>query len=203
MNFAYKKREIPYPIVISKADLIVDGTISKVSKDKYEFVINQFIKGKSQQKINVAIWEEWLCDPRNKELKVGQRLMLFLEKMPNGNFNAINESTGELYIDNNRFVNIFLPKDFSNPTVLKKGISMFLETYSCYGDLNDRFLQNVYFWSNKSIFEIYRLKNDNSVFSYLADYVMSSCKFDETPTNFTIEQLKNYSTNSKTANSWG
>ncbi|MEG0849672.1 MAG: hypothetical protein RSF34_03185 [Flavobacterium sp.] len=171
LNYGFKKREIPYSIVILKADLIVDGTVSKVSKDSYEFTVTQFVKGKSNSKIKVSIWKEWLCDPRIVELKAGQRLILFLEKLANGNFYPINESTGELYVDNNCFINIFLPKDFSNPTVLKKGISMFLKTYQCYGDLNNRFLENVYFLSNKSIFEVYKMKEINSAFSFLSDSV--------------------------------
>ncbi|MCP2025009.1 hypothetical protein L1276_000149 [Flavobacterium sp. HSC-32F16] len=158
---------MPYSIVISKADLIVDGTISKVSQNEYEFTISEFVKGKSGSKIKVSIWKEWICDPRIKELKAGQRLILFLEKTASGNFAPINDSTGEIYIDNDAFISIFLPKEFSNPTVLKKGISMFVETIKVYGDLNDRFLQNVYFVSNKSIFEIYRMTENNQFFKFL------------------------------------
>ncbi|MFW0735808.1 hypothetical protein [Flavobacterium sp. T12S277] len=183
LSFDYKKHELPYSIVISKADLIVDGNISKVSKNEYEFTVSQFVKGKSKAKINVSIWKEWLCDPRNAELKKGQRLILFLEKTANGNFTTINDSTGELYIDNDTFLNIFLPKDFSNPTVLKKGISMFLQTYSCHGDLNDRFLQNIYFQSNKSIFEIYKMKEGNTFFKFLVDNDLLYANIQYTPIN--------------------
>ena len=90
-NLNYKKMTMPYSIVISKADLIVDGTVSKVFKNSYEFTISQFVKGKSGSKINVSIWKEWMCDPRIGELKTGQRLILFLEKTPSGNYNPINE----------------------------------------------------------------------------------------------------------------
>ncbi len=166
-NYGFKKHILPYSIVISKADLIVDGTISKVSKNEYEFTISQFIKGKSGSKIKVSIWKEWICDPRIKELKAGQRLILFLEKTASGIFTPINDSTGEIYVDNDTFIDIFLPKEFSNPTILKKGISMFVQNFTVYGDLNDRFLQNVYFASNKSIFEIYKLTENNQVFKFL------------------------------------
>ncbi|MFH6996458.1 hypothetical protein ACHRVZ_00920 [Flavobacterium sp. FlaQc-57] len=166
-NYAFKKHELPYSIVVAKADLIVDGTISKVSKNEYEFTISQFVKGKSGLKIKVSIWKEWICDPRIKALKTGQRLILFLEKTPYGNFSTINGSTGEIYVDNDSFINIFLPKEFTNPKILKEGISMFLQTYTVYGDLNDRFLQNIYFQSNKSIFEIYKMKEDNMAFNFL------------------------------------
>ncbi|WP_146194607.1 hypothetical protein [Flavobacterium crocinum] len=169
LNYGFKKNVTPYSIVISKAVLIVDGTISKVSKNEYQFTITEFVKGKSNSKINVVIWEEWLCDPRIKELKKGQRLILFLEKLPNGIFYPVNESTGELYVDDNSLPNIFLPKDFSNPTVLKKGIAMFLETYTFYGNFNDRFYQNINFVRNKSIFEVYKMAKNNTAFKFLVD----------------------------------
>lgn len=44
---------------------------------------------------------------------------------------------------------------------------MFVQNFTVYGDLNDRFLQNVYFASNKSIFEIYKLTENNQVFKFL------------------------------------
>lgn len=163
------KYAMPYSIVISKADLIVDGTVIKVSKNEYQFSINQFVKGKSSSKINISIWKEWLCDSRIKELKVGQRLFLFLEKKANGNFYPINESTGELFVDKGNFTNIFIAENFSNPTVLKKGISIFLKTYTFCGNFNDRFLQGVYYLSNKSIFEIYKMKENNAFFKFLID----------------------------------
>ena len=169
LNYGFKKNVMPYSLVISKAVLIVDGTISKVSENEYEFTISEFIKGKSSSKINVAIWKEWLCDPRNKELKKGQRMILFLERSPYGNFYPINESTGELYVDNNTFLDIFLPKAFVNPTILKKGISMFLDTYTFYGNFNDRFYQNAHFVRSKSIFEVYKMTKTNSAFKFLVE----------------------------------
>ncbi|MBF4483263.1 MULTISPECIES: hypothetical protein [unclassified Flavobacterium] len=183
LNYGFKKHEVPYAIVIAKADLIVDGTISKVSKDEYEFTINQFVKGRSSLKIKVQIWKEWICDPKIKELKTGQRLILFLEKSAHGSFSTINGSTGEIYIDSNSFVNIFLPKEFTSPEVLKEGISMFLQTYQVCGDLNDRFLQNIYIQSNKTIFEIYKMKENNKVFKFLVqnDVPYSEVKFNLLP----------------------
>ncbi|ABQ05891.1 hypothetical protein [Flavobacterium johnsoniae] len=186
LNYGFKKYEMPYSIVIAKADLIVDGTISKVSKNEYEFKISQFVKGKSVSNIKVSIWKEWLCDPRIKELKSGQRLILFLQKTPYGNFAPINESTGEIYVDNGVFINIFLPKEFSSPVVLKKGISMFAETFNSYGNLNDRFLQNVYFVSNKSIFEVYKMKENNQTFKFLVDREVGEYKINSTPICFRL-----------------
>ncbi|MCC9019999.1 hypothetical protein [Flavobacterium lipolyticum] len=189
LNYGYKKNELPYPIAILKADLIVDGTITKVSKNEYEFAITQFVKGKSDSKIKVSIWKEWLCDPRIKELKTGQRLILLLEKTTHNNFATINNSTGELYIDNNSFINIFLPKDFSTPEIFKKGILMFIETYKFYGDSNDKFFQNVYFECNKSIFEIYLMKQNNSTFNFLVNYT-NYFKIKEIHPVFQIKNLQ-------------
>ncbi|MEN2399502.1 hypothetical protein GKZ90_0006920 [Flavobacterium sp. MC2016-06] len=186
LNYGFKKHELPYSIIIAKADLIVDGTISKVSKNEYEFTISQFVKGKSSAKIKVSIWKEWLCDPRIKELKTGQRLILFLEKTAYGNFSPINGSTGEIYVDNDSFINIFLPKDFSTPEILKKGISMFLRTCTFYGDINDRFLQNVYLESTKSIFEICKMKQENSAFNYLVGNGPSHYALNEIPAIFLL-----------------
>ncbi|MBB4803886.1 hypothetical protein HNP37_003966 [Flavobacterium nitrogenifigens] len=199
LNYGFKKNVMPYSIVISKAVLIVDGTISKVSKDEYQFKIDEFVKGKSNPKINVTIWKEWICDPRIKELKTGQRLILFLEKSPNGNYYPINYSTGELYVDNNAFIDIFLPKDFSNPEALKQGIRMFLEIYKCFGDLNNRFYANIYFVRNKSIFEIYEMKMTNSSFGYLVD----NADYFKVIEFLQFQFFKNYSVNSNTANSAG
>ena len=175
-NLNYKKMTMPYSIVISKADLIVDGTVSKVFKNSYEFTISQFVKGKSGSKINVSIWKEWLCDPRIGKLKAGQRLILFLEKTPYGNFNPINESTGELYVDKDNFTNMFIAKDFSNPTVLKKGIKMFLETYNFQENL-----QTSYFQSHKSIFEICKMKEGNKFFKFLVDNELAYSKVNYNP----------------------
>ncbi|MDA6071755.1 hypothetical protein NJT12_19190 [Flavobacterium sp. AC] len=174
LNFDFKKNILSYSIVISKADLIVDGTISNVSKDRYEFTISQFIKGKSDSKINVTIWKEWMCDGRVSDLKKGQKLLLFLEKTSKSVYYPINESTGELFLekDNSPSPSMYRLERFPNGTVIKKGIKMFLETYQAYGNLNDRFLQNVYFQSNKSIFEIYKMKEDNKFFKYLVDNEM-------------------------------
>lgn len=175
-NLNYKKMTIPYSIVISKADLIVDGTVSKVFKNSYEFTINQFVKGDSGSKINVSIWKEWLCDPRMEKLKAGQRLILFLEKTSDGNFNPINESTGELYVDKDNFTNIFIAKDFSNATVLKKGVTMYLETYTYQQNLNGSF-----FYSQKSIFEICKMKENNKFFKFLVDYELAYSKVNYNP----------------------
>jgi hypothetical protein len=174
LNFDFKKNILSYSIVISKADLIVDGIISNVSKERYEFTISQFIKGKSDSKINVTIWKEWMCDGRVSDLKKGQKLLLFLEKTSKNFYYPINESTGELFLkkDNSPSPSMYMLERFPNATVIKKGIIMFLETYQAYGNLNDRFLQNVYFQSNKSIFEIYKMKEDNKFFKYLVDNEM-------------------------------
>lgn len=184
LNFDFKKNILSYSIVISKADLIVDGTISGVSKDKYEFTISQFIKGKSNSKINVTIWKEWMCDGRAEDLKKGQRLLLFLEKTSDNTYYPINESTGELFIekDNSPSPSMYMLEKFPNATIIKSGIKMFIDTYKVHGNLNDRFLQNVYFQSNKSIFEIYKLKETNKFFKYLVDDELQYYDIKESPT---------------------
>lgn len=53
--------------------------------------------------------------------------------------------------------------------MLKKGISMFLDIYTLYGSLDNKFYSNIYFVRNKSIFEVYRMKRMNASFSYLSD----------------------------------
>jgi hypothetical protein len=167
-NFDYKKNILSYSIVISKADLIVEGSVTKIIKGKYEFTINEYIKGKSTPKIYVTIWDEWTCDRRIKKLKVGQKLILFLEKSKT-EYSVINQSTGELFVKKDNTVSTFMLLKFPKAPVLKKGISMFLETYSCYGDLNDRFLQNMYFQKKKSSTEINKMKKENDFFKYLSE----------------------------------
>ncbi|MCC9070039.1 hypothetical protein LNQ49_00275 [Flavobacterium sp. F-65] len=157
-----------YSIVISKADLIVEGSVTKIIKGKYEFTINEYIKGKSTPKIYVTIWDEWTCDRRIEKLKVGQKLILFLEKSKT-EYSVINQSTGELFVKKDNTVSTFMLLKFPKAPVLKKGISMFLETYSCYGDLNDRFLQNMYFQKKKSSTEINKMKKENDFFKYLSE----------------------------------
>jgi hypothetical protein len=176
-NF-YKKMTIPYSIVISKADLIVDGTVSKVLKNEYEFTISQFVKGKAGSRIKVSIWEEWLCDPRMGELKAGQRLILFLEKTSDGLFKQINESNGELYVNKDTFVDTFIAKDFSSPAILKTGVTMFLTTYTFQSNSNSSF-----FHSQKSIFEIQKMKEDNKFFKFLVDKELAYSNIMYNPIN--------------------
>ncbi|MFH7010308.1 hypothetical protein ACHRV5_00465 [Flavobacterium sp. FlaQc-52] len=168
VNFDYKKRILPYSIVISKADLIVEGSITSVSKGKYELLINQFIKGKSTQKIKVEIFEDWMCDRRIEKPKTGQKLILFLEK-ENSYYSIINQSTGELFVAKDNSVRTFMMDKFPKSTVLKKGITMFLDTYTCQGNLNDRFLQNIHFQKKKTSTEIDKMKKENEFFKYLVE----------------------------------
>ncbi|MDQ6472851.1 hypothetical protein RB619_19595 [Flavobacterium sp. LHD-80] len=181
-NFAFKKNEMAYSIVISKADLIVDGTISKVFENKYEFAITQFIKGKSPLRINVVIWKEWMCDSRVHELQKGQRLLLFLENKPNNEYYPINESTGELFIEKDSSVSpsMYMIEKFPNASVIKEGISMFLKTYTFHSRLDNRYYLDAYFQSNKSTFEIYEMKQKNKFFKFLIDSELQYYKVKET-----------------------
>lgn len=168
LNYGFKKLVLPYSIVISKSELIVEGSISKVLNGRYEFTISQYIKGSSTPKIIVKVFEDWICDRRIKSPEVGQKLILFLEKKNNA-YCIINDSTGELFVAEDNCVSTFMEDRFPKAEVLKKGISMFLETYTLHGDLNNRFSQNTYFQCNKSIFEIYLMKKDNDFFRFLID----------------------------------
>ncbi|VAW11961.1 hypothetical protein MNBD_BACTEROID03-2275 [hydrothermal vent metagenome] len=59
-NLKGKKKVVPYPVAICKADLVVVGEIASVSSSvlEYDFQITEFIKGKSEQKITVAMWAD-------------------------------------------------------------------------------------------------------------------------------------------------
>ena len=122
-----KKRVLPYGIIISNADLIVEGQIIEVSssQNQYQFEITDFIKGQSSQKISVDIWEEWTCDHRIESPKIGQKLLLFLTKNTTNQYQIINDSTGELFIrDNDSLETFSYYKIFPKLYELKKGIKL-------------------------------------------------------------------------------
>lgn len=129
-----KKSFLPYGIVISKADLIVEGTISKVSELEYQLEVNELIKGKSSPSISVQIWNEWTCDTRQKKLKKGQKLMLFLIKEQDS-YKVINGSTGELFIEEDNLIKNY--RSVKTPTAndLNEAIKMFLKAFSFKGSL--------------------------------------------------------------------
>ncbi|KAB1158541.1 hypothetical protein F7018_07945 [Tenacibaculum aiptasiae] len=79
-NNEFDKKVLPYSIVTSKADLIVEGQIDEINYGKYHFGISDFIKGKDDNTIIVNKWKQWMCDTRPLKYKTGQKLILFLKK---------------------------------------------------------------------------------------------------------------------------
>ena len=145
-----KKRVLPYGIIISNADLIVEGQIIEVSssQNQYQFEITDFIKGQSSQKISVDIWEEWTCDHRIESPKIGQKLLLFLTKNTTNQYQIINDSTGELFIrDNDSLETFSYYKIFPKLDELKKGIKLFDESFKFHGELygygKDRYFEQL------------------------------------------------------------
>jgi hypothetical protein len=61
---------------------------------------------------------------------------------------------------------------------------MFIQTFNAHGDLNDRFLQNVHFSSNKSILEIYRMTENNRFFKFLVNNGVGDYIINEVPAIF-------------------
>src|SRR5690606_23777758 len=95
-NHNIRKRVLPYGVVISKSNLIVEGRVIEKKKDTYQFKITEFVKGKAPELITVRIWDEWTCDKRIKAIEKNQRLLLFLQ-FEEGQYSVINGSTGELF----------------------------------------------------------------------------------------------------------
>jgi len=168
---AIKKSVLNYGIAIVKADLIVEGQVSKISKDNYEFKIKDWVKGKSSDKVSVNIWKEWTCDERIEEHKIGQKLVLILSKADGIGYNIINDSTGELFIqDDNSIKTFYEPNLSSNISDLKDGIKMFLKAYdfkgSAYYNLKNK--EERYFVRLIEQNEIDKMIVKNSFFEWMA-----------------------------------
>ena len=161
----------PYAIAISESELIIDGTISNVSSDEYGFEINEFVKGKSPDNVNVKIWEEWSCDARVGKIKKGQRLLLFLKKADgNGNcYYTFNGSTGELFVSHNESVKTFISNSFPKVEELKKGIKMFQSAFKFNGDLKQIFEQDRHFVKLVEQKEIDKMKTENEFFKFIVE----------------------------------
>jgi len=135
---------LPYGIIISKADLIVEGTVISKGKDKYQFNVTEFVKGNALKTINVKIWEEWTCDKRIEDIEKNQRLLLFL-RSDKENHSIINGSTGELFILEDETVETFMRDDFPKIEELKEGIQLFLKAFEYKGDLYPDLGEEYYF----------------------------------------------------------
>src|SRR5687768_8237189 len=68
-----KKMNYPFEVIIGMADLVVSGEIASVSGvTSYIFIIDQTVKGKSDLKIKVNMFQNWACDIRQNKAEVGQ-----------------------------------------------------------------------------------------------------------------------------------
>tara|TARA_R110002072_G_scaffold302305_2_gene484671 strand:+ start:2266 stop:2850 length:585 start_codon:yes stop_codon:yes gene_type:complete len=135
-----KKKYLPYEIIIGSADLIVEGEIMDFSKDQYDFKITEFLKlkGKFMREIKVNMFEEWTCDIRTKPVVKGQKLLLFLKSGPNGEYDIIHGSSGELFLDEvtEYFSYEYNFKDYMD---IKNGIRLFSESYDYLGPLYPKY----------------------------------------------------------------
>lgn len=131
-NLPIKKIDMSYAQAALKADLIVEGAISDVSffAYEYDFIILDFIKGKSENKVKINMWKEWTCDRRIKKPKKNQKLLLFLTQRESGEYDIINGSTGELFVSESGALETFVEPDLPNLTSFKQGLSSFLEAAS-------------------------------------------------------------------------
>lgn len=162
----FKKRVLPYGIVISKADLIVEGIVASKKENSYKFNITEFIKGESPKAINVSIWNEWSCDKRVKAIENNQRLLLFLQK-DGMDYSVINGSTGELFILSDENVETFTKNDFPKITEVKEGIRLFLKSYEYKGDLYPNIGEESYFVRLIKQSKIKMMKKENMFMEFL------------------------------------
>jgi len=172
-NSTVKKRILSYPVVISSADLIVEGEISDVSffVYEYDFKITEFIKGESEQEITINMWKEWTCDARIKRPKKSQRLLLFLTKKQNGEYEIINGSTGELFISENDGIKTFGNSDFPKLNELKLGIKMFSKSYEYNGSIYSSYNEKTYFKQLVKQSEIEKMMTENGFFKSLVLWI--------------------------------
>jgi hypothetical protein len=162
INNDFKKRIIPYGIVISKADLIIEGKVSNNSKNNYDFSVTEFIKGQSLKNIYVKKWGEWTCDKRIQKIEKGQRLILFLNKIKENEYEVINGSTGELFVENNNSVKTFMKSDFPSVNKIKSGIKSFLKAFEFKGTLE--YNEEKYFNRLIEQSKIDKIMNENKFF---------------------------------------
>jgi hypothetical protein len=162
------KSYVPYGVIISKSDLIVDGTVSKLSEFDYEFLINDYLKGADMKTIKVEHWKQWMCDERLEKLNIDQRLILFLKKKKgNSNYEIIHGSSGELFIRTDNSVETFSNKKFPKIDELKTGIRMFIKAYQYFGKLYETDSKKRVFKLLIEQSEIEKMKNENLFFKAL------------------------------------
>jgi hypothetical protein len=134
-----KKMNYPFEVIIGMADLIVSGEIASISGDtSYVFIIDQTVKGKSDLKIKVKMFQNWACDVRLKKAEVGQKLFLCLTRQAK-NYEIIGGSDGEIFIIDgklllfniyNRYISHYFPK--ADSPKLNDVIIAIKNLMSCY-----------------------------------------------------------------------
>jgi len=153
----FDKMVLPYSIVTSKADLIVEGQIDEIYDGKYDFRITDFIKGKDDTKITVNKWEQWMCDTRQIEYETGQKLILFLKK-EKGQYQIINGSTGELIINDDGSIMRYEYQALPDKSIVKEGIKMLIKSIKYSGKLYSK--GKYKFLVNQSEYEQYKSENE-------------------------------------------
>ena len=111
LNFKSDKRDwkaiVPFEHLVYQSELIVYGEISKTDEKVYQFEIAKMIKGNEKvcNEIIIEKWNDWACDVRGKEHKIGQQIILFLKKENprKESWEIINGSTGEMIIESNKY----------------------------------------------------------------------------------------------------
>ena len=164
LNNGLKKAVLPYGILISKADLIVDGKILEISENNYNFEITEIVKGSASKTIKVKIWKEWECDHRIEKMTTEQRLLLFLTKTKSGTYEIMNDSTGELIIGKDNAVKSIEKLDFPKVNEVKKGIKLFLKAYAYIEISPSKFYDDGHFKRLISAAEIDKMMLENTFF---------------------------------------
>jgi len=150
------KMVLPYSIVTSKADLIIEGEIGSIFDGKYDFTVSEFIKGNDDEVISVNKWEQWMCDTRQTEYKTGQKLILFLKK-EKGQYEIINGSTGELIINDDGTILRYEYQSLPKKSIVKEGIKMLIKSIDYKGKLYSKGIYK--FLVSQSEYEKYRSEN--------------------------------------------
>ncbi|WP_438423863.1 hypothetical protein [Aquimarina macrocephali] len=148
---------LPYSIVTSKADLIVEGEIENIYDEKYDFTVSEFIKGSDKTIISVSKWEEWMCDTRQIKYKTGQNLILFLKK-EKGKYDIINGSTGELIINDDDSLLRYEYQTLPNKSIVKEGIKLLIKSIDYKGKLYSK--GKFKFLVSQSEFDKYKTENE-------------------------------------------
>lgn len=162
-NQAVRKRNLSYLIITSNSDLIVIGKIKDFTDKKYTFLPSEFIKGTSESTIKVEMFEEWSCDRRIKKPEIDQELFLFLNKKENGNYEILNGSNGEIFIDQSE-ISTFSSEDsiqLYSLQVFKEAIEMIIESIRYVGKSYSSYNEEAYYKRKVEQYKIddFRKKN--------------------------------------------